>query len=440
MTASRQSGILRQNGLNYGHRKRKFNMMFKPLSLYIGLRYTRAKKRNHFISFISMISMIGIALGVLVLITVLSVMNGFDDQIQSRILAMVPQVTVTGWDGELDHWQTLEKRLQRYQEITGMAPMIQGQAMVTHLGQTAFGVIEGIKPQQESQVSPIANKMLKGSLASLKPGKFHIVLGKMMAENLGAVIGSKVTVYVPQATLSPVGTLPRLKQFTVSGIFQVGYQFDNSYALVNLQDASKLLMMRNKISGIQLKLKSLFSAPRFRDKLMRELPMAYHAMDWTQQNANFFKALKMEKSMMFLILLLIIIVAAFNMLSSLVMVVTDKQADIAILRTLGLRSKSIIAVFMVQGTLIGLAGTLIGLIGGIILSLHVTELVNWIQTIFHVQFLSSSVYYIDFVPSELKAADVIHVCIVALIISVLATLYPAWRASKIQPAEALRYE
>lgn len=414
--------------------------MFRPLALYLGLRYTRAKKRNHFISFIALISVLGIALGVAVLITVLSVMNGFDSEIRTRILSMVPQVTVTGWNSQLSDWQDLEKRLQGNSEIVGMAPFVQGQALLSANGVSAFAMVEGIDPKLQPQVSPIAEKMVQGHLDALQPGQFGVILGKDLANNLGVGVGSTVTVVVPQGSLSPAGLMPRLKQFKVVGIFSVGYQYDNSYVLMSMPDAAKLFILGNQVSGLQLKLTNLYLAPQFAVGLAQQLSNNYQIYDWTAQNENFFKALKMEKMMMFLILVLIIAVAAFNMLSSLVMIVTDKQADIAILRTLGLSSKAIMQVFIVQGTVVGLFGTLMGLIGGLALAFNVTRIVDAIQDAFHIQFLNASVYYIDFVPSQVVASDVVKVCLVALGMSIVATLYPAWRAANIQPAEALRYE
>lgn len=415
--------------------------MIRPLIIAIGLRYTRAKRRNHFISFISTISMVGIALGVLVLITVLSVMNGFDQQIRTRILSMVPQVTVTEWGQQLRNWQGVAAQLSSNPTITGMAPFVQGEAMITTDGAPAFGVLEGVDPRLESTVSPIASKMVQGSLSLLKPGRFNIVLGQGLAENLGVAVGDKVTVYVPKAQFSPVGILPRLKQLTVVGIFKVGYQYDDSYALMNIQDAQKLLLLpADTVSGLQLKLTDLFLAPQVVDQLNKSLPAGYEVYDWTEQNANFFKALKMEKLMMFLMLVLIIAVAAFNMLSSLVMLVTDKEADIAILRTLGASSRQIMGIFVVQGVVIGLIGIVVGVVAGVLLALHITAITNELQSLLGVQFLNASVYYISFLPSQLEWSDVVKIAVIAFGLSLLATLYPAWRASKIKPAEALRYE
>ncbi len=414
--------------------------MYYPLSLALGLRYIRARQKNHFISFISWISLIGIALGVMVLITVLSVMNGFDREIKTRILEMVPQVTLTGPGGNLGNWQELEQALPGHDHIVAAAPFIQGEAMLTgNNNNPNFVFLQGIDPALQSNVSPIGDKMVSGSLHSLQPHSFNIILGQQLATSLGVQVGDTVTVYVPKANLTPVGVIPRLKQFTVSGIFSIGYQYDYNYALVNMQDASVLLQMGSQVSGLQLKLDDLFNANLVSESLNMALP-GYTAYTWITQNANFFAALAMEKVMMFVILLLIIAVAAFNMLASLVMLVTDKKADIAILKTMGLSRREIMKIFMIQGFTIGLLGTILGVILGVLLALNVTAIVNTIQNIFHVQFLSSNVYFIDFLPSHLELSDILTISFVALLMSFLATIYPALRAAKTNPAEALRYE
>lgn len=414
--------------------------MFYPLSLALGLRYTRACRTNHFISFISWVSLLGIALGVMVLITVLSVMNGFDREIKNRILEMVPQITVTGPGGMLQDWQPLAQKLPNLDHIVAVAPFVQGDAMLTgNSTSPAFGLLQGIDPQAETKVSPIASKMIMGHFYSLAPHQFNIILGSELATSLGVSLGDKVAVYVPAGSFSPAGLVPRVKQFTVTGIFSTGYQFDNTYALVNISDAAALLQMGEAISGLQLKLSDLYLADQVAADLNQVLPNLT-AYTWTSENANFFAALSMEKVMMFLILTLIIAVAAFNMLSSLVMLVTDKRADIAILKTMGLSTRQIMALFIVQGSVIGVLGTGLGILLGVLLSLNVTALVNGIQNLFHVQFLSASVYYIDFLPSHLEVGNVVLIGCMAFVLSFLATLYPAYKASQVNPAEALRYE
>jgi len=385
--------------------------------------------------------MLGIALGVMVLIIVLSVMNGFDKEIKTRILEMVPQVTITGNNGVLTNWQPLVEDLPGHDHIVAVAPFIQGEAMLTGgFGTPAFGLLQGVDPGMQGQVSPISTKMVAGTLSSLTPKSFHVILGSALAQNLGVNVGDPVTVYVPKVSFSLVGVMPRLKQFTVSGIFTTGYQFDNSYALINIRDAAALLQMGSSVSGLQLKLDDLFNAASVSQNLNAILAPNLMAYTWMSQNANFFAALAMEKLMMGLILMLIIAIAAFNMLSSLVMLVTDKQAEIAILRTMGMPHTMIQRIFMVQGMTIGLVGAGIGVILGVIAALHITSWVNGLQRLLHVQFLSSNVYYIDFLPSDLHITDVLGISLIALILSFIATLYPARRASKINPAEALRYE
>ncbi|MFZ9035350.1 MAG: lipoprotein-releasing ABC transporter permease subunit [Francisellaceae bacterium] len=416
--------------------------MYRPLAVFIGLRYLRAKKRNRFISIISLISFLGISLGVAVLITVMSVMNGFDEQIKDRILMMVPPVKVYQAGGKLYDWHqladTLEKRDSR---IRGAAPLIEGQGLLSANGSNGFAAILGISPKYEDDVVPLGSHVIDGSLSSLKSGAFHIILGKVLADSLGVKVGDKVTLIVPEANLTPAGLMPRLKQFTVSGIFSVSYQYDSYYALINIDDAAKLFQMGKSISAIQLGVKNIFEAPLVKRVLNEKiLPGFYVARDWTDDNKSFFTALQMEKTMMFFILLLIIAVAIFNLLSSLVMVVTDKRADIAILRTLGMSSRQIIGIFLVQGVAIGIIGTVIGIALGVLLSVNATVIVNWIQTVFGVQFLSASVYMIDFIPSKLQWHDILHVSVAALGLSFLATLYPAWSAARVQPVEALRYE
>ncbi len=416
--------------------------IFKPLSLFLGLRYVRARKRTHFISFISMVSMLGIGLGVMVLITVLSVMNGFDQQIKTRILSMVPQITVSSLSGTVsaDPQNPLKNLLERYPGVTAVAPTIQGEALISNSGATVFSLIEGIDPNAQRQVSPIGEKIISGRLSSLTPNRFGIVLGVDLANQLGVGIGDTLTLLVPRGNLSPFGFTPVMRQFTVVGIFKTGYQFDSNMALINISDAQRLLNMEGIYSGWQLKCHDLFQAPSIAHQLNQALGGAYQAQDWTAQNQNFFAALSMEKTMMFLILTLIIAIAVFNMLASLVMLVIDKQAEIAILRTLGFQTGQLMRVFIIQGMIIGVIGITIGTGLGIALSLSITSIVNHLQALLGVQFLNSSVYYIDFLPSQLRFADIWHVDILAVGLSFLATLYPAFKASQVQPAQALRYE
>lgn len=416
--------------------------MFRPFSLYIGLRYTRAKRRNHFISFISLISMIGIALGVAVLITVLSVMNGFDYEIHQRIFSMTNHVSITEASGALDDWQGLAQRIKPMKDVVSSAPFVMSQGMLTN-GNLVQGVmVNGILPEQEVTVSSIAKSMVAGSMGSLKEGEFGIVLGIELANNLRTAIGEKVTLFIPQATISPLGVMPRFKRFKVVGIFSIGagFGYDNGFAFINLNDAQKLFQMGQNVTGLRLKVNDLYSAPKVAYELGKILPEQFFISNWTEQYGTYFKAITMEKTMMFIILLFIIAIAAFNLVSSLVMTVTDKQADIAILRTLGASPKTIMSIFIVQGAVIGIMGTILGVIGGVLLAIYAPVIVKTIESIFHTHFISASIYFIDYLPSKLDWHNVVHVSLAALGMSLIATIYPAWRAAKVQPAEALRYE
>lgn len=415
--------------------------MFRPVELFIGLRYTRAKRRNHFISFISVTSILGIALGVTALITVLSVMNGFQREVRTGILGMASHATVSSLDGALADWRELVDELQRQPRVLGAAPFIEAQGMLSY-GQAVSGaLIRGILPEQEPAVSFIGEKMIRGRLEDLRPGEFGIILGRDLAGSLGVGLGDKVTLVTPQASVTPLGTLPRLKRFTVVGLFYVGNnEYDRALALMHLEDAAKLFQISGSATGVRLKLDDIYAAPLVARALRQQLPRDLTVTDWTQQHANFFRAVAIEKRMMFIILTLIVAVAAFNIVSTLVMVVQDKKADIAILRTLGITPRSVMAVFMVQGSIIGVFGTLLGVLGGVTLALNVETVVPFIEQVLGVRFLSPEVYLISEVPSELHWDDVTNIGSVALILSLLSTLYPAWRAARTQPAEALRYE
>ncbi|NNM59654.1 MAG: lipoprotein-releasing ABC transporter permease subunit [Legionellales bacterium] len=416
--------------------------MFKPLSLFIGLRYTRAKRRNHFISFISMSSMLGIALGVMVLITVLSVMNGFDAQIKDRVFSMAPQITISTETGQLPDWQSLDKQLSHYPDVVATSPYIAGQGMLVSFGQVHPTMVFGVIPDREIHISQIQQIMSEGSMKALTPGSFGIVLGQGLAANLSAIVGDKVTLITPIGATTPMGFIPRYKRFTVVGIFNPGsgFGYDTTMAYINLQDAQTLYQTGTHVNGLRLKLTDLYLAPTIANQLSKILSPNSIIVNWTQQYGQFFQAIALEKTMMFLILILIIAVAAFNLVSSLVMLINDKQADIAILRTLGATPRRVMSIFIIQGTIVGSIGTIFGLIGGIFLSLHVTEIVQFLQDYFNLQLLSSSVYYVNYLPSKMEASDIIEVCALAFLMSLLATIYPAWRAAKIQPVEALRYE
>ncbi|MBU1191038.1 MAG: lipoprotein-releasing ABC transporter permease subunit [Gammaproteobacteria bacterium] len=415
--------------------------MFRPYELYIGLRYTRAKRRNHFISFISAISMLGIALGVTALITVLSVMNGFEQELRTRILGMAAHAQIMGYADGLANWEQIAAIADKNAEVVGTAPYIEAETMLTQGSRVSGAILRGILPSTEPAVSDVGEHMKAGQLTDLKPGEYGIVLGSELALLIGAQVGDKITVVSPQANITPIGTMPRLRRFTVVGLFEVGmFEYDRGVALVHIDDAAKLFQLDNRVSGVRLKLKDMFTVQQVTQELGTQLPVETRITDWTRQHANFFRAVQTEKRVMFVILALIVAVAAFNIVSTLVMVVTDKQADIAILRTLGTTPGSIMAIFIVQGTIIGAFGTLLGLIGGVALALNVETIVPAIEQLFGVHFLSPDVYYISKLPSQLNWLDVWRITGVAFLLSMIATLYPAWRASRTQPAEALRYE
>jgi lipoprotein-releasing system permease protein len=415
--------------------------MFRPLALFIGLRYTGAKRRNHFISFISLISMLGIALGVAALITVLSVMNGFEQELRSRILGMASHASISGYQKPLGDWRGLAQRAAAHPEVLGVAPYVTGEIMLTKGKKVSGALVRGVLPDEEPAVSSVGEHMRIGRLADLQAGEYRIILGSELAYSLGASVGDQITMVTPQATFSPAGILPRLRRFRVAGIFDVGmYEYDRGVALVHLEDAARLFKLDDSITGIRLKLRDLFQAPLISRQLAAEFGEGFRVEDWTRQHANFFRAVQTEKRVMFVILTLIVAVAAFNIVSTLVMVVTDKRADIAILRTLGATPGVVLRIFMIQGALIGLLGTALGVVAGVALALNVETIVPAIEEAFGIQFMPADVYYISSLPSKLNWPDVWQIGTVAFLLSFLATLYPAWRAARTQPAEALRYE
>jgi len=415
--------------------------MIRPLELFIGLRYVRARRRDHFISFISLISILGITLGIAALITVLSVMNGFGKELRGRILGVVSHVTVTGPQGRLSDWREVAAEVKAHPRVIGEAPYVLGQGMAAR-GREVSGVfVRGVLPADERTVSEIADKMIEGSLDALKPGEFNVVVGNALAWKLDLDVGSQVSLVVPQAQATPAGLLPRFKRFNVVGIFRIDmYEYDSGLVLVHLDDAAKLYQTGGAVTGVRLKLDDLDAAPAVAQELALRLGSDYRARDWTREHGNFFRALQIEKTVMFVILLLIVTVAMFNVISTLVVIVTEKEADIAILRTLGLSPRSVMGVFIVQGAVVGVLGTVIGTLAGILLAYNVETIVQFLEQLFHVSFLSADVYLISELPSDLHWDDVALIAGASLVLALLSTIYPAWRASRVQPAEALRYE
>lgn len=411
--------------------------MFKPLSVFIGLRYTRARRRERFISFMSLSSMIGLMLGVAVLITVLSVMNGFDRELKQRILGMVPHASLTATE-PMQNWQKLVEVAEKTPGVVAAAPMSQVQGMLTANGQVNGAMITGIEPALERKVSILPEFMIEGSMDSLRDGEFGIVLGSQLASTLGVQIGDPVTLVLPEATLSAAGVIPRFKRFTLTGIFRVGAEVDGLLAYVHYADAGRLLRIGNKAQGVRLKVDDLFEARAINESLLARLPPYFYGSDWTQTQGSLFNAIKMEKAMMSLLLLLIVAVAAFNIVSSLVMVVNDKKSDIAILRTLGATPGMIQRIFLVQGTAVGFGGTIAGVALGVLLSLTVSDIAGFYERISGVHLFDA--YFVNYLPSYLIWRDVLWVSLTAFGLSFLATIYPARQAGRIQPAEALRYE
>ncbi len=411
------------------------------LPMMIGSRYSRAKRRNGFISFISAISMIGIALGVWVLITVISIMNGFGNELRGRILDVTSHVTISGQGGWLADWENLTDKLDARDDIEAYAPYIYSQGLISAGRAVDGALIRGVLPEYESNVSAIVNNLSEGSFDALQKGKYNIILGEGLASKLGIGIGEKVTLISPKGQSSPAGLLPRLRRFTVVGTFAVGMnEYDSALALIHMVDASRLYKARNQVSGVRLKLDDVYQARQVAAELSADLDYEYYVDNWTRQHENFFRALEIERRVMFIILFLIVAVAAFNIVSTLVMVVTDKRADIAILRTLGLSPNKVMGIFFVQGVTSGVLGTIIGAVLGVITALNIGVIIPFIEGLVGYQLFPADVYVISDFPAELRWSDVTTIVIASILLSMLATLYPAWRASKTQPAEALRYE
>jgi lipoprotein-releasing system permease protein len=409
--------------------------------LLVGLRYTRARRRNRFIGINSLVSMIGIMVGVWALIVVLSVMNGFQKEVRTRILGVASHVQITSINNRLRDWRPIAKMAAQHEHVIATAPFVQAQAMLSAGPAVRGALVRGILPEQEEKVADLGKDMKIGKLELLKPGEFGVILGADLARALQVLPGDKVAFVAPQGLVTPAGVIPRLKQFTVVGIFEAGIaDADAALALVNLQDAQTLYQLGTDVTGVRLKLDDLFLARQVARELVADLPPDIYAVDWTRTHANFFRAVEIEKRMMFIILTLIILVAAINIISTLVVAVTDKQADIAILRTLGARPGSVMQVFIVMGMVIGVVGTLLGVVTGVITAINIDVIVPAIENALSIKFLSKDVYLIPELPSDLQWGDVIAISALGLGLSFAATLYPSWRASRLNPAEALRYE
>ena len=425
--------------------------MYTPLEAFIGLRYVRAKRRNHFISFISLTSMLGIALGVTTLITVISVMNGFEKELRARILGAIAHATIQPVEGALMEWRQVIGRVAQHPEVDGAAPYIEEGVWLQ--GQESSGAfIRGIDPEYEVRVSEVSEKMMSGQLGDLVPGEYGIVLGIGLASRLRVGPGDRVTAIAPRLKATPVGASPLMRRFTVVGIFEFGeFENDSALALVHMEDAARLLRMPvGSASGVRLHLRDLYRAWSVSRDISGDLtehgvttdgsPTYYMVRDWTQERGNLFQAVRTEKTVMWVILSLIIAVAAFNIISMLVMVVTDKQADIAILKTMGARPGTVMRIFVIQGSVIGVVGTALGVVGGILLAHNIGLVVPFLEQLFGFSLFPSDIYYITELPSDLRSADVVKFALMSLVMSLLSTLYPSWRAARTHPAEALSYE
>ncbi|MDD2049530.1 lipoprotein-releasing ABC transporter permease subunit [Pseudomonas putida] len=414
--------------------------MFRPLSIFIGARYTRAKRRNHFISFISMTSMIGLSLGVLAMIVVLSVMNGFQREMSARILGMVPHASVLGVQPLAD-WRPVAEAALKDPQVLAAAPLTEMEGMLSYKGAMQPIQVSGIDPAEEGKVSIVAQHIVQGSLQALEPGEYGVVIGEISARRFRLNVGDKLTLIVPEVSSAPGGITPRMQRLNVVGVFKVGAELDGSMAYIHMADAAQMQRWQpGQVQGVRLKLKDLYAAPQVSKAIAANLGEQYRADDWSHTQGSLFSAMKMEKTMIGLLLLMIIAVAAFNIIATLIMVVNDKGADIAILRTIGATPAQIMGTFMVQGTLIGIVGTLIGGVLGVIAALNVSQIVGWLERVSGQHIFTSDVYFISSLPSELQWGDVALICSAGLVMSFLATLYPAYRASQVEPAYALRYE
>jgi lipoprotein-releasing system permease protein len=415
--------------------------MSAPYEFWIGRRYVRSRSGNRFVSLISTISMLGIAIAVAVLIIVLSVVNGFERELRDRLLAMSAHATIEGLDGRIADWSRLESVASRNPRVRAAAPYVDGQALLVSVDHLSGAEIRGVDPIAEDAVTGVGGTMVSGSLDSLAPGTFHIVLGVELAKALRVGTGDKVTVTLAQGIVTPAGVMPRSKRFVVSGLYRVGmYEFDRRLAFINIEDAQRLFRMGGAVTGIRLAVTELFQAYAIVREVADDYGQAVLVNDWTRRHVNFFRSIQITKSILFVILLLVVAVAAFNIVSTLVMVVKDKQSDIAILRTVGARPSGILRIFVTQGSVIGLAGTLLGVLAGVLIAFNLESIVSVVESVFHVKLLAPDVYFISDLPSELRFGDVVRIASIALILALVSTVYPAWVAARTAPAEALRYD
>ena len=414
--------------------------MYSPFALFVGLRYTQAKRRNQFISFVSLVSLLGMVLGVFSLIVVLSVMNGFEAELRGRILAVVPHGFIATKEGPLDNWQQWVKPIEAHQDVEAAAPFIEGNVMISRPGMVRGAKLQAIDPLIESRVSDVASSIVAGNYQDLKAGEYGILIGDLLARYLGVSKGDKISVVLPKVTITPLGVFPRVKRFTVVGIFSVGAQLDSDSVFIHLKDGQKLFQYGNKVDGLRVKLEDLFEAPSLLPELAQSMPAPAVSKSWQQTQGTLFQAMKMEKTMVTLLLLIIVAIAAFNIISILTMMVADKRSDIAVLRTMGTSPGTIMRIFMIQGVTVGSMGVLVGTALAIPVAFNVGEIVAWAESLFGLAVFNPQVYFISEIPSVVKLQDILLVAISGLILSALATLYPSIRAASVQPAEVLRYE
>jgi len=415
--------------------------MGKRFEIWIGNRYVRSRSRNSFVSLISAISMLGIAIAVLVLIIVMSVVNGFERELKDRLLAMTAHASIENVVGELASFTALRETALANPRVRAAAPYVDGQALLVAGRELSGAELRGIDPGLEDSVSGIGEVMQHGELRDLVGGKFNIVLGVELADALGVGVGDKVTVTLAQGMVTPAGVIPRTKRFTVSGIYRVGmYEFDRRLAFISIGDAQRLYRKRDTVTGVRLSVTEVYASPEIVREVAREHGELVLVSDWTRVHVNFFRSIQITKSILFVILLMVIAVAAFNIVSTLVMVVKDKQADIAILRTIGAKPSSILKIFVTQGSIVGVAGTAAGVVAGVLIALNLESIVGFFETVFGIKFLAADVYFISDLPSELRYGDVVRIAALALVLALASTLYPAWVAARTAPAEALRYD